>query len=60
MAKSVWGHEMKIRHHDIIEIDLGPLTSTVMKRARCRGQNEFPSSQRLADEVNDVEMRINL
>jgi hypothetical protein len=45
---------MKIRHHDIIEIDLGPLTSTIMKRARWRGQDEFPSSQLWADEFEKV------
>ncbi|MFX0202348.1 MAG: hypothetical protein ACFFCW_40090 [Candidatus Hodarchaeota archaeon] len=45
---------MKIRHHDIVEIDLGPLASTVMNRARWRGQDEFPSSQLLANEIERV------
>lgn len=35
-------------------VRIGPLTATAMDRARWRGQNEFPSSQHLADEVERV------
>jgi hypothetical protein len=33
---------------------LGPLTSTVLDRARWRGQDDFPSSQEWADEVERI------
>src|SRR5262245_59335252 len=35
-------------------ITFGPLTSTVLDRARWRGQDEFPSSQEWADEVERI------
>src|SRR5262249_8736618 len=36
------------------DVVLGPLSSTVVDRARWRGQDEFPSSQEWADEVERV------
>ena len=44
---------MKIKLHKT-ETILGPLTSTVIDRARWAGEDEFPSSQLWADEIEKV------
>ncbi|MBW1795635.1 MAG: hypothetical protein JRJ38_14600 [Deltaproteobacteria bacterium] len=44
---------MKTKIHKT-EITLGPLTSTVIDRARWAGEDDFPSSQLWADEIEKV------